>query len=67
MPQPQGGDCRPFHFVPRTHITPIRCPHCDGDAHLMARRPLPRIAGGNELRTFACSVCGNNTEMIVES
>ena len=67
MPQPQGGDGLPFHFIPRTHITPITCPHCGGDAHLMQRRPVPQIAGGSELRRFECGGCGKATEMTVEN
>ena len=52
-----------YGYIPPTHITPIACPRCGSNAHLMRRTPHPELAG--ELRTFECKDCGAKTEMAV--
>ena len=61
MPQPH----QPFTYIQPTHITPIACPHCGANAHLMRRSPLGGSRMG-ELRTFECKDCSKQTEMIVQ-
>jgi transcription elongation factor Elf1 len=46
-----------------THIEPITCPHCGGQAYLMRRTLHPKIKG--EIRTFECKDCGKQTEKSV--
>ena len=43
-------------------MTPIRCPHCGGEAFVMSRIADPRHVGG-EIRTFECVSCERETEM----
>jgi transposase-like protein len=55
---------QPFTYVHvrSTRITPIACPHCGVNAHLMRRSPL---GDGREIRTFECKDCRKQTEIIV--
>ena len=46
--------------VEQTHIEPITCPHCGGQAYLMRRTPHPKIKG--EIWTFECKDCAKQTE-----
>ena len=43
-------------------MTPIRCPHCGGEAFVMSRIPDPQYDDG-EIRTFECISCAGQTEM----
>ena len=61
MPQPHQA----FTYIQPTHITPIACPHCGAQAHLMLRSPLGD-GRKDELRTFKCDDCHKQTEMVVE-
>lgn len=55
------------HFTPITpdHITPISCPHCAANAHLIRRAPALTGDGKGEFRSFECADCKALTEMFV--
>ena len=54
-------------FTPATpdHITPIICPHCSANAHLIRRTAALTGDGKGEIRTFECTDCKGLTEMFV--
>ena len=54
----------PFTVIPTIQIAPIDCPHCGGKAPVIRRSPDPGNPKG-ETRTFACSDCGKQTEIVV--
>jgi hypothetical protein len=49
---------------PPTYVTPIACPLCGADAHLI--RQTYDFAVKAERRTFECKECCALTEMIVD-
>jgi hypothetical protein len=53
-----------FTYIPPTHITPITCPKCATQAHLIRREYHAELKG--ERRIFQCSDCGSETEMTVK-
>ena len=55
------------HFAPvsPTYITPIICPNCTANAHLMRRSPAITGDGRGEIRTFECLDCKQLTEMFI--
>lgn len=53
----------PISIVSPTHITPIPCPYCKGNAHLVRRTPTMDLQG--EVRGFACADCGKEIETTV--
>ena len=61
MPQPY----QPFTYIQPTYITPIACPYCGANAPLIRRTPHPELKG--ELRTFECTDCKKQIEMIVKN
>lgn len=52
---------QPLQLFRQSYITPIACPKCGADAHLMRRAPHPDQKG--EIRTFECMECGERTEI----
>lgn len=54
-----------FSAVMADHITPIRCSHCTGNAHLVLRLPAITGEGKGELRVFACEHCPQRTGMFI--
>lgn len=46
-------------------ITPISCPNCDENAHLVRRSPATTADGKGEIRTFECSDCKALTETFI--
>jgi hypothetical protein len=55
------------YFTPPapTYVTPIKCPHCDSEAHLIRRSPAVTADGHGEIRTFECFECHERTEMFI--
>lgn len=45
-----------------SYSTPVKCPHCGADAHLMHRQ---EAGGGHEVRVFECVSCKLATKIIV--
>ena len=54
-------------FTPTTpdYITPIRCPHCAANSHLVHRIKAVTGDGKGEIRSFECADCKAITEMFV--
>jgi hypothetical protein len=46
-------------------IRPIRCPRCDGQAHIARRSPHPALKSA-ELRIFECWACQNLIRCVAE-
>lgn len=56
------------HYRPSqtfTIIRPIRCPLCDGAAHIARRSPHPSFKSA-EQRVFECWTCGNLIRCVAE-
>jgi hypothetical protein len=45
-------------------MTPIKCKHCGGDAHLMRMQPA---GTGREQRTYECVHCEQQTNLNVSA
>lgn len=54
-----------FAAVVADYITPIRCSHCDANAHLVRRLPAITGDGRGELRFFECADCKEQTDMFI--
>jgi hypothetical protein len=48
-----------------TYITPIKCPHCQGEARLIHRSPAITGDGKGEMRIFTCDRCSERTELFI--
>ena len=54
----------PFTVIPTIDIVLTDCSHCGAKAHVIRRSPDPGNPKG-EIRTFTCSDCGKQTEIVV--
>ena len=54
-----------FAALVTNSITPISCPNCASNAHLVRRSPATTGEVKGEIRTFECSDCKALTETFI--